>query len=219
MGPNSASHSASTAVTVLRTQAGGPKKVKGQRCSTYTSVGNCSRGTKITTDTGDVERRLEDARHILLRCEDKLVVDHVVWCVTQPKERRRRMQVGRHPRSHVDVLANPFHLAGIGEVARTDRLAHNIPIVAARHHCHAKCLHLVQELTAHLAYFFHRLEINVVLLRPYRRVAIRLPLPVSVEQRQMVRLWHKEFFSCCVALFFSVLRLRRHTAAHNTTHR
>lgn len=57
-----------------------------------------------------------DGVHVLLGRHHQLVVHHVVGRRAQPEQRRRGVQVARHARPAVDVLADAFETGGLLEV-------------------------------------------------------------------------------------------------------
>ena len=57
-----------------------------------------------------------DAVHVLLSGHHELVVDHIVRRVAEPEQRGRGVQVARHARATVHVLADAFEARGLLEV-------------------------------------------------------------------------------------------------------
>jgi hypothetical protein len=146
------------------------------------------------------------ARHILLRGHDQLVVDHVVWGVTQTKEGRGGVQVGGDAGEHVDVLPDALDASAVVEIRRGDGFADKIPRASTGAVGHALCLHDVQELRVDLASLLHGFGMNKVLSAPGGGVALLLPLDEDIQESQMVALRNEEFLTSCVRFLFAVLR-------------
>ena len=150
------------------------------------------------------------------------MVDGVVGQVAETVERRGRVQVHRHARPAVLVLADALDARSLVVVRRADRLADHVPVRAARNDVHLLELHDVHQLRPHLACLAQRLGMQKVTRRPVIAVAARkvsmcfaarprmnvpvgLPLRIDVQERQVVALRHKELFARRVALLEAFL--------------
>ena len=128
MGPSSASHSGSTDVTHCMNLIKGVSASFGRTQTHSTAI----RGTQeaLRRQSGGTQMQSEALRRhsasaqqraiiiisVLLGSHHELVVDNVLGLHAHPVECRRRVQVARHARAHVQVLRDRLHARGVLEV-------------------------------------------------------------------------------------------------------